>query len=91
VECRVGSDAFRPEMYKPLPLDTAYFDSEFKWRVLAEISKSVGLDDALDGLLVKSENFQALNTLLVSTKPKSRPFTLIRHSTRSRMLTFSTM
>jgi len=36
----VGSDAFRPEMYKPLPLDTAYFDSEFKWRVLAEIAKT---------------------------------------------------
>lgn len=66
----VGSDAFRPEMYKPLPLDTAYFDSEFKWRVLAEISKSVGLDDALDGLLVKSENFQALNTLLGKYKAK---------------------
>jgi len=57
-------------MYKPLPLDTAYFDSEFKWRVLAEISKSVGLDDALDGLLVKSENFQALNTLLGKYKAK---------------------
>ena len=66
----VGSDALRPEMYKPLPLDTAYFDSEFKWRVLAEISKSVGLDDALDGLLVKSENFQALNTLLGKYKAK---------------------
>jgi len=66
----VGSDAFRPEMYKPLPLDTAYFDSEFKWRVLAEISKNVGLDDALDGLLVKSENFQALNTLLSKYKAK---------------------
>jgi len=66
----VGSDAFRPEMYKPLPLDTAYFDSEFKWRVLAEISKSVGLDDALDGLLVKSENWQALNLLLNKYKEK---------------------
>jgi len=38
--------------------------------VLAEISKNVGLDDALDGLLVKSENFQALNTLLSKYKAK---------------------
>ncbi len=44
-----------------LVVDTCHFSENFKWRLLAHFDD---LDDALDGLLIKSENFQALNLLL---------------------------
>jgi len=43
-----------------LVVDTRHFSEDFKWRLLAHFDD---LDDALDGLLIKSENFQALNIL----------------------------
>lgn len=55
---------------KKLPIDTRYFDERFKWELLERISERVNLDDALDGLLIKSENWQALNTILNRYKEK---------------------
>ena len=54
-------DAFlaKPE-YRYLMLDTRHFDEAFKAQLLATIED---LDDQCDGLLVHSENFQALNLL----------------------------
>ena len=49
---------------KKLPIDTRYFDEDFKFELLEKISENVDIDDALDGLLIKSENWQALNTIL---------------------------
>ncbi|MEJ7842862.1 MAG: site-specific DNA-methyltransferase [Rubrobacter sp.] len=43
-----------------LVLDTKFFDDDFKDRLLASIED---LDEKTDGLLVESENFQALNLL----------------------------
>ena len=43
-----------------LVLDTKFFDESFKARLLASIEN---FDEQCDGLLVHSENFQALNTL----------------------------
>ncbi len=52
--------------YKFLPIDTAYFkDLELDLLSLFE-----NLDDELDGWLIKSENFQALNTILPKFKDK---------------------
>ncbi len=44
-----------------LPIDTAYFGEEFKGRLLAMISN---VDDWLGGLIINSENSQALNLIL---------------------------
>ena len=52
--------------YDTLPIDTRYFDEEFKLRLLEAITDEHSLDEVMDGLLVKSENFQALN--LISQK-----------------------
>jgi len=54
------------EKYKHLPIDTKYFkDIEF------EILGLFGdLDASLDGWLIKSENYQALNTILPKFKEK---------------------
>jgi len=41
-----------------LLIDTKLFDQEFKYKLLANIEN---LEESLDGLLVHSENFQALN------------------------------
>ena len=46
-----------------LVLDTRHFDRAFKDRLLAALSDAGPLSDQLDGLLIHSENFQALNLL----------------------------
>lgn len=43
-----------------LVLDTKFFDTDFKHNFIAEIQN---LDDNVDGILINSENFQALNLL----------------------------
>jgi adenine-specific DNA-methyltransferase len=56
---------FEEKNVKPLPIDTKYFNEEFKWKLLNLLSKNenFSLDDALDGVLIKSDNYQALNLL----------------------------
>lgn len=51
------------EQYLPLPLDTRDFDGAFKWSLLDAITASTPLDEALDGIAIQSDNWQALNTL----------------------------
>lgn len=46
--------------YKKLPIDTRYFDDEFNWNLLSRIDN---IDQKLNGLLIHSENWQALNLL----------------------------
>jgi adenine-specific DNA-methyltransferase len=43
-----------------LVLDTAFFSENFKWKLIGCIEN---FDEQCDGLLINSENFQALNTL----------------------------
>lgn len=56
--------------YKKLPIDTKYFSQEFKESLLENLTQNNDLDDILDGLLIKSENWQALNLLLNKYKEK---------------------
>ena len=49
------------------PIDTSHFDVELKTLIEKSI---VGLDEHLDGWLIHSENYQALNTLLPKFKGK---------------------
>lgn len=57
--------------WKHLPIDTKHFDEEFKWRMIAALSeRSKDLDEILDGVLIKSENWQALNFLLEKYRGK---------------------
>ena len=46
-----------------LVLDTRHFDADFTDRLLAALSDDGPLDEQMDGLLMHSENFQALNLL----------------------------
>jgi adenine-specific DNA-methyltransferase len=55
---------------KKLSIDTRYFDEDFKYELLEKISENVDIDEALDGLLIKSENWQALNTILNKYREK---------------------
>lgn len=55
---------------KKLPIDTKYFSLDFKEKLLEKITEKADLDDILDGLLIKSENWQALNLLLNKYKEK---------------------
>lgn len=49
--------------YKKLPVDTKYFKQDFKERLLEKLTGEDNLDDLIDGVLIKSENWQALNLL----------------------------
>ncbi|MBE0425194.1 MAG: site-specific DNA-methyltransferase [Nitrospirae bacterium] len=70
--------------FKKLPVDTKHFSEDFKERLLEYLSEHasviarnettkqalVGLDDLIDGVLIKSENWQALNFLKNKYKGK---------------------
>ncbi|WP_394950686.1 DNA methyltransferase [uncultured Helicobacter sp.] len=49
------------EKYKFLPLDTKHFSKATKYKILSSFKD---LETTLNGELIKSDNFQALNTLL---------------------------
>jgi adenine-specific DNA-methyltransferase len=49
--------------WQHLPIDSAYFDETFKWKLLNALSKEGGLEEKIDGILIHSENWQALNLL----------------------------
>jgi len=51
------------EQYLPLPIDTRNFDAEFKWSMLEAVTVATPLEDALDGVAIQSDNWQALNNL----------------------------
>jgi len=54
--------------YKKLPLDTKYFSPTFQDTLLEKLTEHIDLNELLDGLLIKSENWQALNTILPKFK-----------------------
>ncbi len=55
------------EKYQFLPVDTKYFSEDIKYAILSLFDN---LDEELDGWLIKSENYQALNTILPKFKEK---------------------
>ncbi len=62
-EAGSGSRSGDDGSYLPLPVDTGNFDKEFKWSMLAAISANTPLDQALDGVAIQSDNWQALTLL----------------------------
>jgi adenine-specific DNA-methyltransferase len=62
-EAGSGSRSGDDGSYLPLPVDTGNFDKEFKWSMLAAISANTPLDQALDGVAMQSDNWQALTLL----------------------------
>lgn len=53
-----------------LPVDTKHFPDTFKERLLEKLSEQGNLDDLIDGILIKSENWQALNLILEKYRRK---------------------
>ncbi|MFX1326173.1 MAG: DNA methyltransferase, partial [Promethearchaeota archaeon] len=47
-----------------LPIDTKFYDSKFKWILLHELTQKTEMDKILDGTLIKSDNYQALNLIM---------------------------
>ena len=60
----IENNTLQGKEWKKLPIDTKYFNEEFKWKLLVALSENNDLDKILDGILIKSENWQALNLLL---------------------------
>jgi len=56
--------------YSDLYIDTAFFDEDIKFILLEAISKNTNLDEVTNGLLIRSENFQALNLLRAILRDK---------------------
>jgi len=46
-----------------LPVDTANFDNEFKWRLICGITENKGLDEQLDGVVFHSDNYHGLRLI----------------------------
>ncbi|MCX5810814.1 MAG: DNA methyltransferase [Proteobacteria bacterium] len=55
---------------KKLPVDTKHFPQDFKDRLLEKLTETADLDDLLDGLVIKSENWQGLNLLTEKYREK---------------------
>jgi adenine-specific DNA-methyltransferase len=53
---------------KKLPVDTRHFPTNFKERLLEDLSKESNIDELVDGVAIKGENFDALRIL----EPKYR-------------------
>ena len=53
-------DKLTDDTYKTLPIDTKYLSVELKYDILASFDE---LDKAIDGVLIKSDNYQALKTI----------------------------
>jgi adenine-specific DNA-methyltransferase len=70
VKVRSLSDLTKLDNWKNLPIDTRYFPESFKDRLLEALSKDHDLDEIMDGVLVKSENWQALNLLAEKYREK---------------------
>lgn len=62
----VLADGQLSDKYKHLPIDTKYF-KDLELEILNQFED---LDSVLDGWLIKSENYQALNTILPKFKEK---------------------
>ena len=58
--------------WKKLPIDTRHFCQEFKIRLVDKLSENNDFDGILDGILIKSENFQALSLLLAKYQKRVR-------------------
>lgn len=54
-------DLLSDEKYKFLPLDTKHFSKEVKYKILSVFDD---IESILNGELIKSDNFQALNSLM---------------------------
>lgn len=68
IEIKSKKDLIEKQMihnadFKKLPIDTKYFQPEFKLKLVAKLGEKNNLGEILDGILVKSENLQALNLL----------------------------
>ncbi|KKL12240.1 hypothetical protein LCGC14_2537750, partial [marine sediment metagenome] len=46
-----------------LPIDTRFFTDQFKWDLLTAITKNNNLEEILEGVLIKSDNYQGLNLI----------------------------
>lgn len=47
----------------PLPVDTKHFDAAFRWDLISAITHSHHLETAIDGVALRSDNWQALNSI----------------------------
>jgi len=56
--------------WKKLPIDTRFFGQEFKAHLIEKLGEKNILDEILDGILIKSENWQALNLILNKFRKK---------------------
>lgn len=68
----ISNNTLEGKEWKKLPIDTKYFNDEFKWKLLVALSEKNDLDGIVDGILIKSENFQALNLLLNKYEGKAQ-------------------
>jgi adenine-specific DNA-methyltransferase len=58
-----GGNLPREMPLEKIYIDTIFFNEDFKKRLLETLSENNNIDDILNGYLIKSDNYQALNSL----------------------------
>ncbi|MFW9878699.1 MAG: DNA methyltransferase, partial [Candidatus Thorarchaeota archaeon] len=56
--------------WQNLPIDTKYFNDDLKWELITALTKNYNLDEILNGILIKSDNYQALNLITEKWREK---------------------
>lgn len=67
-EITQSQDMFADSKYKYLPFDTKHFDIDVKYAILSLFDN---FDEECDGVLIKSDNYQALNTIMPKYKEQA--------------------
>lgn len=70
VKVKEKKDLMDGKEWKKLPIDTKNFSEDFKWELIIALSEKNDLDEILDGVLIKGENWQALNLLINKYREK---------------------
>lgn len=66
----INFDSINGEILKNLPVDTNHFPESFKERLIEKLTEKNDLEELIDGILINSENYQALNLLLDKYREK---------------------
>jgi len=68
-------DALKADLHswRKLPIDTQYFDTIFKSKILSKLSTEINIDEELNGILQRSDNYHGLQLIQESYSSRINP------------------
>jgi len=70
IPIKLSVDALKADLHswRKIPVDTYHFNKRFKSLLLSKLSEYIDLQDVANGLIIRSDNFQALRLIIESFK-----------------------